>query len=264
MAHDVYVKFGESDGKVEGTGTPLPAIEGDSSDVWHYWWCELRTCGFNLEAKEWKSEKDKDSKDKEKEKSTSQFKKVNLTKRVDWASTQLFMMCCDQAVALSTAKTDEEKKKIWIDCVTVEVCRQTGAMVKLGDQVVQEKIPFITVKYRDVRVTHYSVDMAGPEPSESLTLEFQSLEYEFQRTDPFTGLRVAKDGIVRTGKLANTTAGQAGTVTAADAPATTGTGSTGGGGPASTPTPAQVTTAGVTPFSGSVSIDFGIGGGTMD
>src|SRR2546425_898551 len=114
MATDAYIKFGECDGQ-SPHGTPLPAIEGDSTDMWHYWWCELRRCDFDLEATDWKSDKEDDSEDKDTSK--AKFRTVTVKKRVDWASTQLFMQCCDQAMALSKPKAEQEKG--WIDQVTV-------------------------------------------------------------------------------------------------------------------------------------------------
>lgn len=209
MPADAYVKFGESDGKGPN-GTPLPAIEGDSTDTWHYWWCELRSCNFDLEAADWKTEEEEEGQSDPN--ATAKFRKVTLKKRVDWASTQLFRECCDQALALS--KPEAEQRDGWIDTVTVEVCRQTGDMVKLGDEMVEEKLPFVTVMYHGVRVTHYSIEMSGPEPSESITFEFQSLEFRYERTDPYTGRRLKDGGVVSTGDLANSAAGAAGAVTA--------------------------------------------------
>jgi len=49
MATDAYIKFGEGSG-TSPYGTPLPDIEGDSTDEGHYWWCELRGYDFSLEA----------------------------------------------------------------------------------------------------------------------------------------------------------------------------------------------------------------------
>lgn len=206
MPADAYVKFGESDGKGPN-GTPLPAIEGDSTDTWHYWWCELRSCNFDLEAADWKTEEEEEGQSDPN--ATAKFRKVTLKKRVDWASTQLFRECCDQALALS--KPEAEQRDGWIDTVTVEICRQTGATVKLGDEMVEEKIPFVTVLYHGVRVTHYSIEMSGPEPSESITFEFQSLEFRFERTDPYTGRRLQDGGVVSTSDLANSTPAAIGT-----------------------------------------------------
>jgi type VI protein secretion system component Hcp len=210
MPADAYIKFGESDGKGP-LGTPLPAIEGDSTDAWHYWWCELRSCGFDLEATDWKAPGEENDSEND-DTSKAKFKKVTLKKRVDWASTLLFRECCDQAMALSKSKAEQEQG--WIDMVTVEICRQTGATVNLGGEMILEKIPFVTVKYHGVRVTRYAIDMNGPEPSESITFEFQKLEFEHVRTDPETGLKMSKDAVTRTSKLSNSATGQGGTPSA--------------------------------------------------
>jgi type VI protein secretion system component Hcp len=188
MAIDAYVKFGESGDTGGPENTPLPLIEGDSDDAHHYWWCELRDCGFDLEA----AERNADAEgDKEKEKPKRKFPKVTMQKRVDWASTQLFIKCCEAAES-TTKKTDDDDAKGVIDQVTVEVCRPAG-----GD-----KIPFVTVKYFNVRVTHFSVAMDGPEPSESIEFEFEELVFEYRRTDPYTGKEV-QGRPAKTGRLAN-------------------------------------------------------------
>src|SRR5882672_5105505 len=92
---DVYVKFGET----PGAGSErLPWIEGDSDDAAHYWWCELKDCGFNLENPDELLDgevKSGDGDDNKATESKSWFQPVTLTKRVDWASTQLFMKCCE-------------------------------------------------------------------------------------------------------------------------------------------------------------------------
>ena len=243
MPADVYIKFGESDDQGPD-GTPLPSIEGDSTDLWHYWWCELRDCGFDLQASDWQTEGDAAANDHEN--ATAKFPKVTLKKRVDWASTQLFTLCCNQAMAL--LKSKEEQEAGWIDRVTVEVCRQTGAMVKLGSETVLEKIPFVTVEYYDVRVTHYAVEMSGPEPSESLTFEFQKLKYKYQRTSPETGLKMSEDGVTETSELPNAATGQsnsAGTIGAASTPA--GVAALSGGLAASVSASAGVTSSGAMP-----------------
>jgi hypothetical protein len=140
---------------------------------------------------------------------------VTLKKRVDWASTQLFIRCCEQAMALS--KSRDEQEKGWIDIVTVEVCRPAGG----------EKIPFVTVEYHGVRLVHYSIEMSGPEPSESITFEFQKLGFQHMRTDPYTGNVASKDAITKTGELANSGTGQGGTAQASGGGAGGGSG-TGG------------------------------------
>lgn len=201
MATDVYIKFGTTKETIGPRKTPRPLIEGDSTDELHYWWCELRNCGFDLEAKdpEPKPAEDGTTPEEDKEKSKAKFPKVTLKKRVDWASTQLFIRCCEQAMALS--KSRDEQEKGWIDIVSVEVCRPAGG----------EKIPFVIVEYHGVRLVRYSIEMSGPEPSESITFEFQKLGFQHTRTDPFTGNVASKDAVTKTGELANSGTGLGGT-----------------------------------------------------
>lgn len=199
MAIDAYVKFGEGDADPnDPDGECLPEIEGDSDDSEHFWWCELRNCGFDMVAPERGAAGEDGSKEKE---PPLFFKPVTLRKRVDWASTQLFMKCCQQAMALKQSK--EEQEKGWIGQVTVEVCRPASG----------EKIPFVTVKYQKVRIIHFRIDMSEPEPAEEITFEFDSLVFEYLRTDPNTGERIG-GATSKTSQLKNhsqdTASGQAG------------------------------------------------------
>src|SRR6267154_1952973 len=109
MPTDVYVKFGESDGQSPLYNTPLPAIEGDSDDSKHHWWCELRDGGFQMEAPEHEENKDDPGSvgGGKSEELPTFFKPVTLRKRLDWASTQLFQLCCEAAEA--QAKRSEDK-----------------------------------------------------------------------------------------------------------------------------------------------------------
>ena len=201
MATDVYIKFGTTKEKIGPRNTPRPLIEGDSTDDLHYLWCELRNCGFDLDAKdpEPKPAEDGTTPEADQTKFKATFPKVTLKKRVDWASTQLFIRCCEQAMALSKSKDEQEQG--WIDIVTVEVCRPDG----------DDKIPFVTVEYHGVRLVRYSIEMSGPEPSESITFEFQKLGFQHIRTDPYTGRVAARDPVTKTGELANSGTGQGGT-----------------------------------------------------
>jgi len=105
MATDVYIKFGESEDRGGPLNTYLPDIEGDSTDAYHYWWCELRECGFDMDTPQQLDEESGQSDDK---KPASGFKSVTLRKRVDWASTQLFLKCCQAAMATTTKSTDDQ------------------------------------------------------------------------------------------------------------------------------------------------------------
>lgn len=199
MPTDVYVKFGDTKEVIGPLSSPRPKIEGDSTDALHYWWCELRTCGFDLEAKDPKPDPAEASTTKPEEESKAKFHKVKLTKRVDWASTQLFRKCCEQAMALSKSK--DEQEKCWIDKVTVEVCRPAGGT----------KLPFVILEYHQVRITNYSIDIASAEPAESITFEFQKLLFRHTRTDPYTGDEAFEDSKTSTGLLANSATGQSST-----------------------------------------------------
>lgn len=174
MATDAYIKFGES-GETSPYGTPLPAIEGDSTDEGHYWWCELRGYDFALEA----GERDSGAEgDEDAEKPKPSFKKVTIKKRVDWASSQLFMKCC-YAAAATTKKALDDQDPGKIDRITIDICKQSD-----------DKFPFIVVRYFGVRIVAYAIDMSGPEPAETISFVFEKLELEYQRTDPFTGSKV--------------------------------------------------------------------------
>src|SRR5690242_18568799 len=101
MAIDAYVSFGKPRNEDDTVGphdTPRPFIDGDSTDADHYWWCELRDCGFNLENPHPPVDEKNDD-EKSPELPASHFEPVTLRKRVDWATTQLFQLCCQAAVA---------------------------------------------------------------------------------------------------------------------------------------------------------------------
>jgi len=184
MATDAYIKFGESPDK-SPYNTPLPAIEGDSTDKGHYWWCELRGYDFSLDAGE-RSSGSEGNQDQEKPKPS--FKKVTIKKRVDWASTQLFMKCCFAAEATARKLTgDQDQGRI--DRVTIEICKQAAAADSEGDRD-DDKFPFITVRYFGVRIVDYAIDMSKPEPDETITFVFEKLDVEYQPTDPHTGRKI--------------------------------------------------------------------------
>jgi type VI protein secretion system component Hcp len=206
MANDVYVKFGECPDKGGPLNTPLPDIEGDSSDALHYWWCELRECGFDMDTPQQTDDGDgqggngqgSTSGGNSNSQPTSGFKTVRLRKRVDWASTQLFLKCCQAAMATTTKSTDDQADGR-IDKVTVEVCRPASGdqtyTLDDGTPVQLNKIPCATVEYRGVRVIRYELSISGPEPAESITFEFDSLRYKYLRTKPDTGEVVDRGGL---------------------------------------------------------------------
>lgn len=192
MAIDAFVKFGTGTG-TGPSGTPLPAISGDSDDDAHYWWCELRDCSFDLENAVQDKSADDGSQSAKPADQQATFKPVSLQKRVDWATTSLFYKCCEAAKAKDSKVTAQEgaDEPGKIDIITVEVCRPVG----------DGKIPFVTVRYYDVRVTHFHIDVSGPEPSESITFEFSSVQFEYTQTDPFTNKK--KGDPKPTAKLTN-------------------------------------------------------------
>jgi len=168
MATDAYVKFGEI------PGNNLPLIEGDCTDEGHYWWCELRDADFDLKAPNRTPEGEGDSKEK---KATGTFENVTIKKRVDWASAQLFVKCCEAGSA-KIAKSKEDQDKGRINQVTVDICRSAGG----------KKFPFVIIRYYGVRIVSFGIDMSGPEPSETITFEIEDLDFEYQPTKPETGL----------------------------------------------------------------------------
>jgi len=200
MANDVYVKFGECDDRGGPLNTLLPDIEGDSTDSLHYWWCELRECGFDMETPEQKDSGDggDGSSGSSSQQPASGFKTVRLRKRVDWASPQLFLKCCEAAMAKVT-KSTEDKGKGKIDKVTVEVCRPASGdqpfTLDDGSTVQLNKIPCAKVEYKGVRILRYEISINTPEPAESITFEFDSLKYTYLQTNPETGDVVDQSGI---------------------------------------------------------------------
>src|SRR5436190_2724262 len=117
MASDTYIKFGTGTDKGP-EGQELPLILGDSDDFQHFWWCELRGCEFELETGQ------SSEKDGKKIKPKIELKPVSIKKRIDWASTGLFMKCIEAAEA-ATKKADDKQQKGRLDEVTVHVCRQS-------------------------------------------------------------------------------------------------------------------------------------------
>jgi type VI protein secretion system component Hcp len=180
MPTDAYIKFGEgSNPSPNDSSVMLPLIEGDSTDETHYWWCELRGYDFSLDA----GERDAGSHGTESEKPKPSFKKVTIKKRVDWASTDLFMKCINAAQATTRKSMTQKESDAVVDQVTIDICKQST-----------EKFPFLTVKYYGVRVVGYGIDISGPEPSETISFVFEKLDFEYQQTDPYDGSK--KEGAV--------------------------------------------------------------------
>jgi type VI protein secretion system component Hcp len=201
---DVYIKFGVVDNDADLSGFPegteldrVPDIEGDSTDSNHWWWCELRECGFDLtspqqtdneaedDASNQGSQTTKlandgnDDGEEDAKKVPAKFKPVTIKKRIDWASSQLF----EQYVYAALKQIDKPiiTKGIpetgIIEQVTVEVCRPAGG----------KKIAVAIADYYGVKITgfHFSID--GPEPEETVTFEFDKVQYTYVQTSPYTG-----------------------------------------------------------------------------
>ena len=168
MPADNFVKFGDDPAnKVE------PYIKGDCSDEDHVDWCELRGAGFEIQQEKADDKNDQAKKAQEKNPTLA---KVSLTKRVDWASTQLFQKCC-QAGKAKINKDKDEKSDAIIDKVTVEICRTAG----------EKKFPFAIIEYSNVRITRFKINMNDPEPSETIEFEYDKFEFKYQPTNPETG-----------------------------------------------------------------------------
>jgi type VI protein secretion system component Hcp len=188
MPQDIYVRFGQEDDSDDSA----PVIEGDCTDDRHTDWCELRDTGFSIDNPD--KEKTGDDATKDEKKQTLNFGPVTLKKRVDWASTQLILKC----IQASKAKIQKDEELGTIDDVTVEICKRAGGA---------SSIPFVIIKYKKVRITEYQLDMSDPEPSESITFEYDKMLYGFQQTSPTTGEPIGQ--IIWTGGLEATKAAPA-------------------------------------------------------
>jgi hypothetical protein len=174
MAIDAYVKFGKGNGTGGPNDSPLPAIEGDSTDIDHYWWCELRDCGFDLKNPHSSAENEEEA-DKV---PPSHFEPVTLRKRVDWATTQLFLKCCQAAEATTKNTEAEEDEDLTgvLDEVEVHVCRPSGGTAgNAGTQHVKYNV--VRVVYYKVRIIHFQISIDEPEPAEEIKFEFDALDY---------------------------------------------------------------------------------------
>ena len=178
MARDSFIMFGQRD-ELSPFGKPLPMIEGDSSDTEHYWWTELRGYDFDLAA----GERPREGGDQpDPERSRPQLGDVKIQKKVDWGSADLFRKCCEAAEA-STKRSDDTQGRGRIDKVTIEICRQSGVES-------EGRIPFLVVRYFNVYVISYSVDISDPDPMETIELKCERAEFEYTQTDPYTGGRM--------------------------------------------------------------------------
>lgn len=178
MGRDTFAKFGSTEGKAPPPyNTPLPLIEGDSSDAAHYWWTELWSCGFDLTAKE--RPKDGEEEPDKKKDNHPNHGTVKLTKKVDWGSAALFQKCCEAPEALKK-KSDEEQPVGRLKDVRIEVCRESGVES-------EGRFPFLIITYKSVCVTSYAIDISGPDPTETIGFQYDEFAFEYVATDPYTG-----------------------------------------------------------------------------
>ena len=178
MARYTFAKFGSRIERAPAPyNTPLPLIEGDSSDSAHYWWTELASCSFGLTAAErtGDGEETKDEKTKPRPKMGS----VTLSKKVDWGSADLFQKCCEAPEALKK-KSDEDQAVGCLDEVVIEVCRESGIAG-------EGKFPFLIVTYKKVYVTKYGIEFSGPDPIETIEFKYEEAKFNYVATDPHTG-----------------------------------------------------------------------------
>jgi type VI protein secretion system component Hcp len=181
MPTDVYVCFGEDAAGGDDYHDFAPELEGDCTDEQHLNWCELRDTGFAVTFPDQLKQRD----DQTPEVATQTLEKITLKKRVDWASTRLFMKCC-QAAKAKVAKNKEDKDIGTIHAVYVEVCKDAGKEAK--SEFKAGKFPYLVVRYENVRIINFAIDMSGPEPSETIEFEYDACTMAYQKTNPETGL----------------------------------------------------------------------------
>jgi type VI protein secretion system component Hcp len=187
MPTDVYVSFGEDDAGADDDGYHDfgPEILGDCTDEQHFNWCELRDTGFSVTF----PHQTKGNDDKTPEASAQHLEHITLKKRVDWASTRLFLRCC-QAAKAKVGKTKAEKDVGTIHAVYVEVCKDAGK--NPNSDFKSGKFPYLAVRYLGVRILSFAIDMSGPEPTETIEFEYDAFEMGYQKTNPETGLPEGK------------------------------------------------------------------------
>jgi type VI protein secretion system component Hcp len=164
---DVYVRWDLD----HGNRVAESKFDGDSTDWSHWYWSEARTCGFTIQHENQGADAGKKKGGRKKP------YEVTMTKKVDYASPYLFLMCC-LAKAKPPLPMDFPPQEL--DEVRVEVCRPypDGELSKMA---------FVVIIYEKVKIKKYQISMNGPEANESLTLEFESFKYGFRPTSPFTG-----------------------------------------------------------------------------
>lgn len=181
---DAYVMFGTTKEFGGPNNTPLPWIEGDSEDSRHFYWCEIRDGGelrlrFEREAGEAGEAARPGPR-------CGAFEPVGLSKKVDWATTQLFQRCCTAHAAKLTDPVEESQRQtVWLDKVIVHICRPDPVLTK---------VTFLELTYTEVRITDFSISMSGGavEPTEEVTFEFKDVTFSFYPVDPLTGLLAPK------------------------------------------------------------------------
>jgi type VI protein secretion system component Hcp len=210
MPTDVYVSFGEDAGGGDDYHDFTPEIEGDCTDEQHLNWCELRDTGFSVTF----PHQQKLGDDQTPEVATQHLEHITLKKRVDWASTRLFLKCC-QAAKAKVAKNKADQDIGTIHAVYVEVCKDAGR--EADSEFKSGKLPYLAVRYENVRILSFGIDMSGPEPTETIEFEYDAFTMAYQETDPETGLPIGDlewtdkiEGAKKTAQAAQSDDGSAG------------------------------------------------------
>ena len=186
---DVYVCFGQDESSSDRYHDWIPEIMGDCTDSQHKDWCELRDTGFSVTF----PHQEKQGDDQTPETAAQHLDHVTLKKRVDWASTRLFLKCC-QAAKAKVAKNKTDQDIGTIHTVYVEICKDAGKDAPWDEEekeYISGKFPYLAVEYENVRILSFSIDMSGPEPAETIEFEYDSFKLGYQKTDPETGLPIA-------------------------------------------------------------------------
>jgi type VI protein secretion system component Hcp len=178
MPTDAYVRFGEdTNAGLDDYGQAQPLLDGDCTDAKHFNWCELRDTDFHIEF----PHSDEKAGDDPGKSAAKHLPTATLKKRVDWASTRLFLACI-QASQASIEKNKENDGVI--EQVRVEVCKD------VGDDEDEGKLCYLAFEYENVRILDFAVDMSDPEPTETIRFSYEAFRMGYQQTDPETGLPI--------------------------------------------------------------------------
>jgi type VI protein secretion system component Hcp len=182
MARDIYIKFGETK-ELDEFNRPKPEIEGDSSDPEHFWWTEVRGCDFSIKSAERpKSNEDESTPPPEPGKEPHPtLNNAQISKKVDWGSTDLFQLCCQAPRLLKTSENiDPKEDEGQLKDVIIEVCRKSGVEA-------EGRYSFLTITFGGVYVVGYGISFGGPDPMEKITLKYRRVSFRYISADPKTG-----------------------------------------------------------------------------